>query len=180
MARESSGAERDTINPYAVSHVADSQETPSPPPAIVSRDYRLRMDWADRRRFLRTVGLLRIGAVAGAVIGFYGLYGFVNGVYSSWRLGSIGTWSEPLMATRWSFVLVKAPLGFYACWLQWKLADAIAATAGGTSGSMGQWSLIQLRIAWLALILLAVGALSFVWDWLAIQFMSSSRFGLEL
>src|SRR5262245_60582692 len=179
MASEPSGAERDTINPYAVSHVADSQETPLAPEASGARDYRLRMDWADRRRFLRCVGVLRIAAVAGAMMGLYGIFGLLSSAYSSWYVGALGTWFEPLMASRWSLVLVKAALGFYACWLQWTLADALAIAAGGTSGKMDRWSTIQLKIAWLAVIVLAVGALSLFWDWLAIQLMSSRRFGLE-
>lgn len=178
MASEPSGARRDDINAYAASHVAESGGTRLPPAPMVPRDYRLHMDWADRRRFLRSVGLLRIAAVAGAIIGSYGLYGLLNSAYSSWRVGTLETWFEPLMAARWSFAILKAALGFYACWLQWTLADALAATAGGTSGRMNHWSLLQLRIAWLAVVFVAVGALSLAWDWLAIQFIFSRRFEL--
>jgi hypothetical protein len=177
MASDPSGARRDAINPYAASHVAESEETRLPP-VPRARDYRLHMDWADRRRFLRSVGLLRIAAVAGAMMGFYGLYGLLNSAYSSWRVGTLAIWFEPLMAARWSFVLLKAALAFYTCWLQWTLADALAATAGGTSGKMDHWSVLQLRIAWVAVVVVAVGALSLAWEWLAIQFVVTSSFGV--
>jgi hypothetical protein len=78
---------------------------------------------------------------------------------------------------RRSLVLLTAALGFYACWLQWQLADAIAMTAGGTTSNMRTWSEIQLRIAWLMLVILGFNLASLGWDWLLLQFASRPPFG---
>jgi hypothetical protein len=159
-----------SINPYAASAIVDPHEAPTPPlSAIAPRTYRIEMQWADRHRFLRTVGLLRLAAAAGAVMGVYGLYGFMTVAYSAWQTNALATWLEPVSAARWLLTLMKAALGFYACWLQWSLADAIAATAGGTTGRMETWSLIQQRVALLAVAMLAVVALTLACDWLTMR-----------
>jgi hypothetical protein len=167
------------VNPYAATLV-DGPHSPivNPDTKVEKRSFQLRMDWSDRRTFLRIVGLLRFTAVAGAVVGFSGLYSMGGAAYSSWILGSLATWAEPLVAARWLLVLVKAGLGFYACWLQWIFADALAATAGGRTNRMRDWSTIQLRIAWLAVIMLTINIASSVWEWVVIQLMSTTPFGL--
>jgi hypothetical protein len=76
------------------------------------------------------------------------------------------------------FTLTKAALALYACWLQWSLADALAATAGGTTGSRGKWNLIQFKVALLALVVIALGALSLGLDWLSMQILTRTRFGI--
>jgi len=179
MFNEHSNSSPPAINPYAATLVDEPRKDPAvADQTAVSRNFRVRMDWADRRSFLRVVGLLRIAAVAGAVLGFSGLYSMVGNVYESWRLGSLATWSEPLTAIRWLAVFAKAALGFYVCWLQWIFADALAATAGGTTSSMHEWSRIQLRLAWLVVITLGINMASLAWDWLVIQLMSKTPFGV--
>jgi hypothetical protein len=179
MASGQSDDAQNRVNPYAASAIVephvDSEELPARPlsPAV-PRTYRIEMQWADRRRFLRTVGLLRFFAAAGAAFGVYGLYGLVTVAYSSLQSEGLSTWLQLRSAGGWLLLLAKSALVFYTCWLQWSLADAIAATAGGTTGRMENWSLIQQRIALMAIVVLAVGVFSLAWDWLTIQFMFSS------
>jgi hypothetical protein len=164
------------INPYATSAIVEphSEEIPAPQPPVAPRTYRIEMQWADRRLFLKTVGLLRLTAIAGALLGFYAIYGLLITVYSSLKMGDLATWLEPAMAARLLLSFGKAGLAFYMCWLQWTLADAIAATAGGTTGSMTVWSQIQRQMAILAFVTLALGVLSLAWEWLTMQFFFSS------
>jgi len=173
-----SSSQPQLVNPYAAT-LADepcAARVLSEPEAV-TRKFRIRMDWADRRRFMRVVGLMRFAAVAGAVLGFLGLYSMANGAYGSW-MGGLATWGEPLIVVRWLFVMAKAGLGFYACWLQWIFADAVAAAAGGRTNEMHEWSVIQLRIAWLVVVTLLLNMASVGWDWLSIQLMSKAPFGL--
>ncbi len=174
MAGVRSGDSEDPVNPYAASAVAESQEVPasSSLPAL-PRTYHVEMQWADRRRFLKTVGLLRFAAIAGAVLGFYALYGILMSFYLSLRIGTFVTWLEPSFAGQWLLNLAKIGLVFYSCWLQWTLANAMAATAGGTTGSMTVWSQIQRQVAILAIVTLAAGVLTPAWEWLTMQFFFS-------
>lgn len=167
-------SDSEQTNPYAASGVPESQEVPvSPSSPPLSRTYRLEMQWADRRRFLKTVRLLRLAAIAGALLGFYAIYGLLMSVYSSLQMGDFTTWLQPAMAARLLLTFAKGGIALYACWLQWTLADAIAATAGGTTGSMTAWSQIQRQIAIVAIVTLAAGVLTFAWEWLSMQFLFS-------
>jgi len=59
----------------------------------------------------------------------------------------------------------------YTLWLYWKLADAIAAAAGGATTSMSQWSQIQLHLVRVLVATLFVGIASSAWDWGMMHFL---------
>jgi hypothetical protein len=73
------------------------------------------------------------------------------------------------MLARLLLTVAKTGLAVYSCWLQWTLADIIAATAGGTTGSMTAWSQIQRQIALIAMVTLAAGVLTPAWEWLTLH-----------
>src|SRR5204863_5355843 len=102
------------------------------------------MEWDDRQRFLRVVGPLRLLAVVSAITGLLGLLGLVGSTvrifFEGQSLGSLLREMVPLAA----YIVL-----LYVQWLNWKFADTLAATAGGTTSSMHDWSQLQLRLVWL-------------------------------
>src|SRR5688500_1623053 len=76
------------VTPYEASQsAARAQSKDSIRENTERREYWIHMAWADRRRFLRSAFPLRLAAVAGAVIGFYALYGLLSWYLEAWRTG---------------------------------------------------------------------------------------------
>jgi hypothetical protein len=125
------------------------------------------MKWADRRRFLKAVGPLRITAVLGGLIVF--------GRTAPLLLPLIFFWQRPILNEVPSLILVRLLTQFlinltfaYGFWLQWRLADVLVEVAGGTHGSMQTWSEVQLRAAITALAGIVLSCFSFIWGYLEI------------
>lgn len=160
-----------SLNPYEASRHAEAIDPRLIPPEAIYRDYRVRMEWSDRHRFLRAVGPLRLAAMAGGVVGVWAVYGLIGTTFRSWQLGPFGTSLDFLMLGRIAFSFLRGALTLYLCWSYWKLADALAATAGGQSSNMNEWSALQLRIARLVLITVGLGFVSLAWDWMETLFL---------
>src|SRR5262245_51191782 len=94
LSSSSGGAE--SANPYAASPARDGA---NPDPALKEepRQYQIRMAWADRRRFLRAVGPLRVVAMGGAVVGVWGLYGLLRTSFEFSRLAKFENWSDAIL-----------------------------------------------------------------------------------
>jgi len=151
------------INPYEVTTLSEATAAPAPPPAPVPRTYQLQMAWADRRRFLKAIGPLRLTVVIGGVMACLGIIGYIQALTEFWQLfwqsADIG------FAARRVVALVQAIFSLALLWSWWRLADVIAAVAGGTSSSMAEWGRLQLGIAWLMLISIAFSSLSLAAEW---------------
>jgi hypothetical protein len=156
------------INPYAASPVSDARTTVAEPRPEPERHYQVRMSWTARRNFLRAVGPLRLYGVAGMVFGASGLFGLLSSGYQIWEFSQAEGLAALGLMLRLALNFVRATLVFYICWLCWKLADALATTAGGSTGEMVGWSRFQLRLAQANLALMAAVAVPFVWDWLSL------------
>jgi hypothetical protein len=156
------------INPYAVTALTETQESRPAPPAFVQRRYVTQMDWADRRRFLKAVGPLRVAAMLTGIGTLVALYGVLSPIRLAWEFNSLGDLRVPTLG-RTFISLARTLVMAYACWLQWQLAGAIAKTAGGTDSDMRRWSQIQLSLANTALATVFIAALYFLWAWIVIQ-----------
>lgn len=155
------------MNPYEPSKVPrDEAVLELQAPERPQRTYRIQMAWADRYRFLRAVGPLRIYAIAGGVMAAWALYGLLQTSYEMWRLNDLQRTDIAIFGIRILFAVARGLLALSMCWLYWKFADTLAATAGGTSASMGVWSRLQLRMAHLLVATMAVGLASQGWEWL--------------
>jgi len=157
--------ESQPVNPYAASSVASPrsaadeerhEETP--------RTYRLNMEWADRGRFLRAVGPLRLYGIVGFFFGGVTILYFIGAMFESREFSTFQGFSHVIQVVRTLLVIAKGLLTFYGCWLNWRLADALAATAGGGTSSMTEWSWLQLRLAQLLVATIALGGASHGWE----------------
>jgi hypothetical protein len=153
------------VNPYAATAIASPRsaagpELPDPPPRI----YRLQVEWADRRRFLRAVLPLRLYGIVGFFFGGVAILFFVGALFESREFSTFRGFNHVIPTVRTLFVVAKGLLTFYGCWLNWKLADALAATAGGGSSSMTEWSWLQLRLAQVLVATIAMNFASYGWD----------------
>ena len=118
------------------------------------------MDWEDRQRFLEVVGPFRLFAGINAVTASFGMLGLVGTIVrASFEIGNIGILLRDLVALGAYFVVL------YLQWINWRFAATIAATAGGTTSSMREWSRLQLRVVWLNLIYLLLHYLDWTLDW---------------
>lgn len=166
------------VNPYAAPQIREPESaTTNRTDEPVARKYRIVMEWPSRASFLRAAGLLRIAAMAGGVLGVIGLFGILGTFFSTLKFAT-SDWRNANFAVRAGFVIIRGLVGLYTCWLQWQLADALQATAGGTTSSMARWARLQFRIAVFILIALAIGVLSQVWDWAALRFIAGRGTGL--
>lgn len=163
------------INPYEPSAVPPEPRVreidPAANPPTGQRQYRIRMEWSTRRRFLRLVLPLRVIAIASAVAMVYGLYGAAAVIYSAWQEGLIGGIGDVPWFVQLLFGPARGLVLLWMAWLHWKLADTIVATAGGTNASMREWSRIQQKLVWGMIVGLVIGLLSLGWDWLLPQFL---------
>ena len=153
------------VNPYAATAIASPRsaagpELPDPPP----RTYRLQMEWADRGRFLRAALPLRFYAIAGFLIGGLAILSMIRIILESRESITFQGPADVFLAVRVLFVTVKGLLALYVCWLNWRFADALVATAGGATGSMDDWSRLQLRLAQLLAATVALGLASEGWE----------------
>ena len=75
-----------TINPYQASGLGDGDASPRHSAnATAPRDFRLRFSWSDRHRFLRVVGLVRLVAIAGGLMGVYGILSYLWVITWTWQ-----------------------------------------------------------------------------------------------
>ena len=160
-----SSGESQPVNPYEATAIASPRsaagpELPAPPP----RNYRLTMAWADRRRFLSAVAPLRLYAIAGLVTGGLAILGLLQILFDPQLWFSYPDSIDYGVVVRSIFVIAKGALTFYICLLNWKFADCLAAAAGGKTGSMHDWSHLQLRLAQSVLALVALNGVSYGWD----------------
>jgi hypothetical protein len=164
------------INPYAASPVSDARAMVAEPRPEPERHYQVRMNWAARRNFLRAVGPLRVYAVAGMVFGAWGLLGFLPSGYRLWQITQAEGLAAFDLVLRLAFNLAKVAITLNICWLSWKLADAMAKTAGGSTEEMNDWSGLQLRLVRLNVALMAVVAAPLLWDWVTMYFLWNPTF----
>jgi hypothetical protein len=164
-AANSSDEDEQSINPYAASHIGDASAGASAAHQQ-PRKYTVRMAWSDRVRFMKVVGPLRLVATVGAVICLWGLYSLVRSWFETPLLPSIGgEWNKSLNAVSSALLMARLLVGLYVCGLHWSLADAIAGTATGREGEMTQWSVLQLRLARVVMVLLTLSVVAYIWDW---------------
>jgi hypothetical protein len=109
---------------------------------------------------------LRLAAVAGAVFGLYALYGLLTTYVDALRAGEASGFHNVSRVVDVLFVVIRGVLGLMLCWFNWKLAGALVATAGGTTGSMHEWSQIQWNLARLVVATLGVNFAAMGWEWL--------------
>jgi hypothetical protein len=154
-----------SVNPYASGSVAvprsAAAEVRNQP---IVRDYRIQMGWADRRRFLRAVLPLRLYAIVGICVGGTAVLSLFAALFEVRQAVRSPVAADALWAFRSLFIVGKGLLNLYICWLTWKFADVLAATAGGASSSMGEWSLLQLRMAQLLVTTIAISFASQGWE----------------
>jgi len=155
-------------NPYAPSLVGDARAAGTTPGEDQQRTYHVRMSWPARYRFLRSVGPLRLAAMAGAVVGVWALANLMQATIQTTRLRQ---WDElwgTAFLTRELLRAAQGCLGLYVFWQNWKLAEALAAVAGGKSTSLDEWSVLQLRLARLAVAVIALSAFSLGFEWIMV------------
>jgi hypothetical protein len=122
------------------------------------------MHWADRRRFLRAVLPLRLYAIAGFFFGGVALLSMFGTILESREIITFQGPADVFLSIRALFVTAKGLLALYVCWLNWRFADALAATAGGATASMSDWSRLQLRLAQVLVATVALGLASEGWE----------------
>jgi hypothetical protein len=152
------------INPYAASDEPARRLSSSGGETATPRQYRIRMDWADRRRFMRTAGIFRLWAVAGAVMGGYAMFTMIQGLVEASRIGGSLSSVGPYNALHLVLAVVRGGILLVQCYLYWKLAGAMVATAGGSTGSMREWSLHQWNMARILVASLVLTVLIEGWD----------------
>jgi hypothetical protein len=156
-----SAGEPQSVNPYEAS--AAGADGIAPRQDGGPWRFRLRVTWADRRRFLRAVVPLRVYATCGAAMAGWAVVTLLS------TLGQI--WSDPdgrttvVLALRVALSVAFGGTVIYACVLTWRLADAISAAMGGRTAEMRHWSHLQLRMAYVALALLLVNLAGQAFDW---------------
>jgi hypothetical protein len=155
----------DSINPYQPGE-EPAQRLDAGARSTTAREYRIRMEWGDRRRFMRSAGIYRILAVAGGVVGGYTLFLLLQGMIEAGRLGGWGTILEPQFALRTLLTVARGAFLLVQYYLYWKVAGAMIATAGGTTGTMREWSVQQWNLARVLLVTIAISLIIQGWDWL--------------
>jgi hypothetical protein len=76
--------------------------------------------------------------------------------------------------------VVRGSLGLVLFWQYWKFAGATAATAGGTTGSMHEWSQLQRNMARLLAATLLHGVVGLGWDWIVLEILDAWASPVEL
>jgi hypothetical protein len=161
-----SAANPQASNPYAPSEVPEGQDAPPAAEVEPVPHYQLRMAWSDRRRFLRTVGLLRLASLISALMGVWALFGLMQAWVEFYRGARFQDSHDLIMLFRFFLSAAKGGLALYVCFLNWKLADALGKTAGGTSNGMFEWSALQLQLARMMLVTLLLAGLTMGSEWL--------------
>jgi hypothetical protein len=62
------------------------------------------------------------------------------------------------------FMVAHQVIGLLMCWFYWRLAGSVAATAGGTTGSMLDWSQVQWTLARLMAATVVLNIAAIGWD----------------
>jgi hypothetical protein len=140
---------------------------------VETRCYHVQMSWADRRLLLRSAGYYRMAAVAGAVVGCIAFYGLIQTVSELYRTGELGGFLTLSPGVRSLLSVVRGFLGLVLFWQYWKFAGATAATAGGTTGSMHEWSQLQWNMARLLAATLLLGVVGLGWDWIVLEILDA-------
>jgi hypothetical protein len=166
-----SGEPAQELNPYAPSEVPQGHDSPSGSQDEASRQFQVRMAWADRQRFLKAVGPLRLAALAGMLAGVWALWGLLQSWVEFYRAASLVDTRDWILLVRFLFVAAKGVLAMYVCFLNWKLADALAKTAGGRTANMREWSNLQLQLARMMLATIALAVVSFGWESIFFQYL---------
>jgi hypothetical protein len=134
------------VNPYAASRVPDARTESGPTvPEEATRNYQARMDWVDRRAFLRSVGPTRIGSIFAGLVWLKICFEWTAYLVSN-QLSDSETAVTFVLGL---MVLAQGVIVLYACWLDWNYADALRDVAGGGTSSMRGWSRLHYRTAWL-------------------------------
>jgi len=153
-------------NPYAPSQVGETRAIGVAPSEDQPRTYQVRMSWPTRYRFLRSVGPLRLAAIAGAVVGGCLMVGLLQATVELTRMRRFDQWWDVAVVGRSLFAVATGCLGLYVCWQNWKLADALAAVAGGKTTSLEEWSVLQLRLARVGVAVIALSVVKLAYEWI--------------
>jgi len=71
-------------------------------------------------------------------------------------------------------VVARTSIMLYLCWIYWRFADAVGATAGGKTADLEEWSRLQIRLAYLLLATFAMNLVSQGWEWLLERYLLDS------
>jgi hypothetical protein len=146
------GREPQPVNPYAASREAEPQEPSNrllSENQLATRQFQARMDWSDRRNFLRSIGPARLTAICCAIVWLISMLKLIR----DWTLffihDTLRSWTDVAFALVSLSGLVQYVLAFYVCWLAWRYADLLREVAGGATTDMGSWSRLHYRIGWI-------------------------------
>jgi hypothetical protein len=153
----------ESINPYAPSQISD-EPVPAAPVNREEphREYHVHMDWADRRRFLRSVGPMRVASAIGALLWTMSLLAIIRASF----LWTSEMGLDSAMVIPMALSVAECLVALYSWWLYWRLADAFVATAGGTTSSLCDWSHLEFRLAWVVAAWMALYGISRIMRWL--------------
>lgn len=158
------------VNPYAASGVAAPRTVETTDGRTAERQFRIVMDWSDRYRFLKSVGLLRVYSIVGGCFGAWGLFLLLqSGFELVWQSG-IRDWIDIVHLARLTIYIIQALIALSLCFVLWQLADALAGTAGGQTGRMRQWSRLHLRAARLLVAFMVVFFAATAFRWLESEY----------
>lgn len=164
------GGEPQPVNPYAASQIADGNTEPAlDERGEQPRHFRGRMDWADRRAFLRSVGPTRVAAVFGGLL-------YLNTVYTITKLWTRSPtfdqqldWYDAFFFTLTIIAVGNSLLSVYVCWLNWGYAEMVRRVAGGATANMTNWSRLHYRIEWLSATAYLINLGYLLVDWLMVR-----------
>jgi len=167
------------VNPYAASREASPVEIPANNGENAhpgERHYRARMTWNDRRNLLLSVGPTRVSAACGVLIWAKSTYDTIWVWYDFFLVDHLVEWGEFVLFGLAIVVVVQGFVAIYACVVEWRYADELAAVAGGATSNMASWSRLHLRAAWLFAIIAALSLVSEVGHWILAQIAAQRLF----
>jgi hypothetical protein len=167
------------VNPYAASREAQprsSHDEPAQDGIPTQRQYQARMDWADRRDFLKSVGPTRVAVVFGGLLWLKSIYDLTRIAHAALTMGPLTHWGEIVVFALVLLSLSQGLVAIYLCWLDWKYADFLREVAGGSTTNMTNWSRLHLRTAWLGAAVAILGLAAEIGRWLVDQVLTQRLF----
>jgi hypothetical protein len=161
------GDDSRAVNPYAASQVEQPRmDTAVGHPKPIVRHYQVRMEWADRRWFLKSVGFTRMTSLVMVVMTSQNALTAINTWWGFLARNSIQSFLELASLMLAVFSVGTGVLTLYTCWLNWKYADALQAVGGGATPNMNDWSNLHYRIELLNAAVVLMTLFSSVCIWL--------------